>query len=220
MNSVIFDLDGTLADTSGDLIAAANSCFRAMGQGDLLDPETDQLTAFHGGKAMLRLGFSRLDQAWSEADVDREWHGLIAYYTAHIDRHTVLYDGVEAMLDQLATRYRLGVCTNKPDDLAEDLLGRLGIRDRFGAMLGANALPVRKPDPTHLTETILRLGGDPARAVLIGDTENDSKAAAAAGVPCILVGFGPSGLAVRDLNPDAVLMHYRDLPEVLQDLGL
>ena len=70
MKSVIFDLDGTLADTSADLIAAANACFDALGHGAMLDPVTDAPTAFAGGRAMLRLGFSRLGPDWSEGDVD------------------------------------------------------------------------------------------------------------------------------------------------------
>lgn len=216
MKTVVFDLDGTLADTSADLIAAANACFERLGHGPLLDPAGDQLTAFHGGRAMLRLGFSRLASDWSEEDVDTEYPFLIEHYGNHIDHHTVLYPGVEKALEHLQQHgHALGVCTNKPEALAESLLVRLGIRDVFGAMLGADTLPVRKPDPEHLLQTIRLLGGHPDDSVLIGDTITDRKTATAAGVPCILVAFGPEGDGVTRMEPDALLDHYDSLPAVL-----
>lgn len=215
MRTAIFDLDGTLADSSADLIAAANACFDT----GPLDPVRDMATAFRGGRAMLRLGFQRLGGTWSEADVDRCYPLLLEAYARDIDRHTVLFEGVEAALDTLAGQgWLLGVCTNKPEALAELLLTRLGIRDRFRAMLGADSLAVRKPDPQHLLETIARAGGDAARAVLVGDTETDRDTARNAGVPCVLVAFGPEGAAVNALNPEAVLSHYRDLPALLAHL--
>jgi phosphoglycolate phosphatase len=220
MDSVIFDLDGTLADTSADLIAAANASFAAMGHAPPLDAVADALTAFHGGRAMLRLGFGRLGQAWDEADVDAGYPVLLDHYAAHIDRHTRLYPGVEAALDRLAGRGALlGVCTNKPAALAEDLLVRLGIRDRFRAMLGADSIAVRKPDPLHLTETLRRMGGQAGSAVLIGDTITDRKAAEAARMPCILITFGPEGDGVAAMRPEGLLDHYDNLDGVIAGLA-
>lgn len=219
MQSVIFDLDGTLADTSGDLIAAANATFQHHGLKASLDPEADRLTAFHGGRAMLRLGLSRLGGAWSEAEVDAYFPDFVDFYGASIDRHTVVYDGVFGALEQLkAAGSALGVCTNKPEGLARDLLECLGLAPYFGALLGADSLPVKKPDPLHLLETIRRLGGAPGRAVLIGDTATDRDTARAAKVPCILVAFGPTGRAVADMAPEALLEHYNDLPALLAGL--
>jgi len=100
MRSVIFDLDGTLADTSGDLINAANACFRDLGLGDLLDPDRDQGTALKGGRAMLRLGFSR-NGHFTESDIDAQYQPLLAHYARDIDTHTVMYPGAMEAVAQL-----------------------------------------------------------------------------------------------------------------------
>jgi phosphoglycolate phosphatase len=219
MRAAIFDLDGTLADTSADLIAAANAAMREGGRGAPLDIDADRATAFRGGRAMLRLGLARVEGVVDEAAVDALYPRLLAHYADGIDRETRLYDGVEAALAALeAAGWRLGVCTNKPQGLTDVLLARLGVAERFRAVLGADALPVRKPDPRHLTETILRAGGACDRAVLVGDTVTDREAARAAGVPCILVGFGPEGDAVAKLAPEGVLAHYDGLVELLEAL--
>ncbi|WP_176249391.1 MULTISPECIES: HAD-IA family hydrolase [unclassified Sulfitobacter] len=219
MKTVVFDLDGTLADTSGDLIAAANACFRDMGAGDLLDARHDAGTALKGGRAMLRLGMERLGRAEDEATIDRYYPVLLKAYAQDIDTHTVLYPGAMDAVEALKIAgYRVAICTNKPEGLAHSLLTRLGIRDAFGAMLGADSLAVRKPDPEHLYETARRAGGDPAQCCLVGDTNTDRKTAAAAGVPCILVTFGPSGEDMAALNPEALLHDYAHLPALVPTL--
>lgn len=222
MKCVIFDLDGTLADTSGDLIAAANACFQARGLGNLLDPKADMLTAFHGGRAMLKLGFSRLDGAKgedTEAQIDADYPKLLAHYRETIVEHTYLYPGCVNALDALrAAGYTLGICTNKPEGLAELLLGELGIRDRFASVVGADTLPVKKPDPVPLVAAIERAGGDLAKTVLIGDTETDVKTGDAVGVPVVLVSFGPEGTGIARLTPDALLPDYDQLPKIVEVL--
>jgi len=216
---VVFDLDGTLADTSGDLIAAANACFRQMGESDVLNVATDAGTALRGARAMLALGLQRLGRDVDSAVVDAYYPVLLAAYARDIDTHTVMYPGAMAAVEALkSTGYRVAICTNKPEALAETLLTRLGVRDAFGAMVGSDTLAVRKPHPEHLFETARRAGGHPEKCVLIGDTDTDRKTARAAGVPCVLVTFGPAGGDMAALEPEALLQDFADLPLIINEL--
>lgn len=220
MRSVIFDLDGTLMDTSGDLLAAANAVFRGMGHGDLLQVGRDNGAALKGGKSMLRTGFAYIGIE-DEALVDAHYRDVLDAYGEAVDVHTTLYPGaMEAVENLKIAGYGVGICTNKPEGLAEALLVSKGVRDAFGAMIGADTLPVRKPDAEPLRETVRRLGGDPARCCLVGDTDTDRKTARAAGVPSILVTFGPGGGDMLALEPEALLPHYDDLMEVVEGLNL
>ncbi len=215
MRTVIFDLDGTLADTSGDLIAAANTCFRGLGLGDLLDPVADAATALRGGRAMLNLGFSRVE-GFGKADVDEQYSVLLDAYATDIDTHTVLYPGAMDAVAQLkASGYAVGIATNKPAGLAETLMTSLGVRDEFASLIGADTLPVRKPDPEHHFEAVRRAGGDPKRSLLVGDTATDRNTSRNAGVPSVLVTFGPGRDDVLALDPEATIDSFAELPEVV-----
>ena len=214
MRTVVFDLDGTLADTSADLLAAANACFSrpVLGPGDAL-------TAFQGGRAMLRLGFERMGLVWSEADVSRVFPRFLVAYAEGIDRETRLYPGAVAALEALlAAGFRTAICTNKPQALAEQLLRRLGVRGLFGSLVGADTLAVRKPDPAPYHLAVDWAGGDVARSLLVGDSETDRLTGRAAGVPVALVTFGPQGLGVARLEPEALLERFEDLPELAERL--
>ncbi|MEC3863199.1 HAD-IA family hydrolase [Mesobacterium sp. TK19101] len=211
---VIFDLDGTLADTSGDLIAAANHCFAAMGAATRLNPVADAGTALRGGKAMLTLGLTREGQYSAEL-VERWYPELLLAYRRALDLHTRLYAGAMDAVEALrADGVAVGICTNKPEALAEDLLQKLGVRGAFASLIGADTLSTRKPDPAPYVASVEQAGGSVARSCLIGDTETDRKTALAVGVPCVLVTFGP-GPSVHDLNPDATIDHFYELPALV-----
>ncbi len=233
---IVFDLDGTLADTSADLLAAANVAVQDMGFPVALTHPQDALCAFRGARAMLTLAHERLAQAGQAlpselAFVERGYPCLLAAYGAAIDRHTTLYAGaVRAVQDLRAAGHATAICTNKPEALAVDLIAKLGVADLFDALVGADTLPTRKPDVAPYHETLRRaalarfgvtLCDDPRQwpvSCLIGDTVTDRETARAAGVPSILVGFGPEGGDIARLQPDALLDHYDDLPLLIQNL--
>lgn len=219
MFGVIFDLDGTLADTSGDLLAAANVCFRQMGHGDVLERERDAGVALRGGRMMLRTGLERVG-ALDEAVIDAYYPTLLEAYRSDIDTHTVLYPGAMEAAEALKTAgYAVGICTNKPEALAQLLLTRLGIRDAFASLVGADTLAVRKPDPEPLFEAARRAGAEARRCLLVGDSDTDRNTARAAGVPSVLVGFGPSGADMAALEPEALIGHFDELPGVVDRLA-
>jgi len=154
-----------------------------------------------------------------EAEAGRQDRPLLGHYAQAIDHHTRLYPGAMAAVQALKSQgYVTAICTNKPEALARTLLSRLGVLDEFASLLGADSLPVRKPDPAHLVETARRAGADPARMLLVGDTDTDRNTARNAGVPSVLVTFGPSGQDMAALRPEALLHDYADLPGIVADL--
>ena len=191
--TVVFDLDGTLADTSADLIAAANACLTARGLTRLLHPVDDALVAFAGGRAMLREGYARAGSDWimppdSEAE---DYPRLLDHYGANIAVHTRLYPGAIEALDRLAADgHRLAICTNKPEGLARTLVAELGIADRFAALIGADTLPVRKPDPAPMFFACERLGIAASQCLYVGDHVRDIEAGRNAGMRTAVAGWG------------------------------
>jgi phosphoglycolate phosphatase len=214
----VFDLDGTLADTAPDLVGALNDMLRDAGL-PVVDSQATRSVAGRGGRALVEHGWRLGGRPLPDAEIDARVPLFRETYQKRIAHESRLFDGAEAALDRLAADgWRLAICTNKPIDLALELLERLDALGRFDAVLGADSLPVRKPDPRHLLETIARAGGAPGRAAMIGDTRTDLDTARAAGAPIILTSFGYAPESMESLAPDAVIDHYSELDAALDAL--
>ncbi|MBA3676901.1 MAG: phosphoglycolate phosphatase [Sphingosinicella sp.] len=213
--TVAFDLDGTLADTSPDLAASLNHALQALGR-EIVPPDSVRHLVGHGARALLRRGLTATGTS-SEALIDRVFPIFIDHYSANICAGTTIYEGLEPALDGLARQgASLSICTNKPEALTHRLIKALGWETRFRSVVGGDTLPVRKPDPAPLREAIARAGG--GRAAFVGDSIVDADTARAAGIPFIAVSFGFSDLPAGALGADIVIDHYSELGPALARL--
>ena len=215
---IVFDLDGTLAETAGDLIAALNHVLAQDGIAPL-DVGQARVLLGAGGRALIERGYAVAGRSLDKPRLEALFGMFLAHYNAHICEHTHLFDGVEAALDRLAAAgWRFAVCTNKMEHSAVALMKALGVAGRFDAICGQDTFGVHKPDPRALLDTVARAGGDPSRCVMVGDSLTDIATAKAAGMPVVAVDFGYTDTPVADLAPDRVISHFDALPEAVAAL--
>lgn len=214
----VFDLDGTLAETAGDLVGTLNVILAREGHAPLpLEQARDLLGA--GARALIQRGFSASGAELSPERLEVLFEAFLEHYGAHLTDNSYLFPGVVAALDRLeAEGFVLAVCTNKVEAHAVALLDELGVRDRFPVIVGKDTFAFSKPDPRHITATVARAGGDPDRAVMVGDSRADVAAAQAAGIPVVGVTFGYTPVPMRELKPDWTIEHFDELVDAVAAL--
>jgi phosphoglycolate phosphatase len=216
--TIVFDLDGTLVDTAPDLIATLNLIFAEQNVPQIAFEDARALIG-GGVKVLLERGLAAQNISFTPADLDRLYDGYLERYAAHIADRSRPFPGLEPALDRLAAQgCRFAVCTNKLEWLSVRLLEALGLAQRFGAICGQDTFGIQKPDPEMLRRTIVKAGGDPACAVMVGDSATDVDTARAAGIPVVAVDFGYTETPVSLLAPDRVISHFDALPAVVAEL--
>lgn len=211
-STIVFDLDGTLVDTAPDLMGTLNALLAQDGLPPLGLDSARSLIG-QGAKALLARGFAAAGEPLETARLDRLFGEFIDHYLSRIAQESRPFEGVVPALDDLAASgARLAVCTNKRTDLSLALLDALGLTSRFAAIVGADSAPAPKPDPRHLWAAIERAGGEAGRAVMVGDSASDARAARNADVPLVLVSFGYTDIPAADLQPDILIDAFTELP--------
>ncbi|WP_298162933.1 HAD-IA family hydrolase [Brevundimonas sp.] len=213
--TLAFDLDGTLVETHQDLVGTLNRMLVLKG----LPPapmESARKLIGGGARALLTHGFELAGAPVEEAQDPALFDAFIADYIEHIADHSAPFEGVVETLETLAERgATLVVVTNKRSDLSELLLGKIDLTRHFAAIVGPDRVSARKPSGLHLVEAVKSVGGDPERAIMVGDAAPDIGCAKDAGVPSIGVTFGYTPVPMEDLEPDVIVDAFEDIEEAV-----
>lgn len=205
---VVFDLDGTLIDSVGDLAASVNAMLARLAAGTPAVPPAIVRTFIGDGARTLVA--RTLARARLSIPVDEALPVFLDCYAQRLLETTVLYPGVVEALDALRSR-RLAVLTNKPGDMSRRILAGLGVDGRFARICGAGDVPAKKPDPAGL-RWLLQDAGVPAEsAVLVGDSAIDVRTGRAAGVLTVGVTYGLDPASLQAVPPDILIDDLREL---------
>jgi phosphoglycolate phosphatase len=218
MNALVFDLDGTIAETAGDLHLILAEVLAEAG---LAAPPLSAVRGMigDGARALIEKALVEIGRPADPDFVDGRFARFRARYAEEPCRASALYPGARELLTGLAAQdVALGLCTNKPQGATDGLLKALEVDHLFGSAIGGDVLGVRKPDGRHLAAVLAALSVPPARAAMVGDSRNDLLTARALGIPCILVSFGYTSVPTRELGADAVIDRLDQLPEALAGL--
>jgi len=218
--TILFDLDGTLVDTAPDLMNAHNHVMKKFGYETKSTEDIRNLVG-KGTKSLIgrsvwgkaKKEFGKVDNNEIKKEMVSEF---INYYAKNIANESKLINGVLDFLKWCKkNNISMGVCTNKQDYLAVDLLKKINIYQYFEYVAGSNTFDYCKPDPRHLTDIIEILQGDLKKSLMIGDSETDSSTAKAANIPFILLEDGYTEKKVKEIPHDHLIKDFIGIEKII-----
>ncbi len=218
--TIIFDLDGTLVDTAPDLMNAHNHVMKKFGYET---KSTDDIRKLIGKGAKSLIGRSVWGQAkkeFGEIDDDEIKKEMVTefinYYGKNIANESKLISGALDFLKWCKkNNISMGICTNKQERLAVDLLKKINVYNYFEYVAGSDTFDYRKPDPRHLTNVIEIMQGNLNKSLMIGDSETDSATAKTANIPFILLENGYTEKKSNEIPHDHLIKNFTDIEKII-----
>ena len=220
IDSIVFDLDGTLIDSLPDVLASLNMMLAEEKRRPLSQEELRNLVG-RGVNPMVEGAYGMTGKAiTSPTELKDAVHRYLEHYKANPVGHTVVFPNVIDTLGKLKEKnFCMGICTNKPYEMTLLVLEGLGIDVFFDGVTGGDHLPFNKPDPRHILTTLELMKSEARRAVMVGDSWVDAKAGRNAGLPVIAVNYGYSEEPVESLEANSVIDDFALLPQTIIDLN-
>ena len=218
--TIVLDLDGTLIETAPDLIKAHNHVMKKFGFQSKYENDIKKLVGKGASSLITRSVWGEAQKNFSKIDSDKikkeMINEFIDFYSKNICVESKLLNGVKNFLDWSKQKnISLGVCTNKQEYLAVDLLKQIGIYEYFEYVAGSNTFNFCKPDPRHLTNVIEIMQGDIKKSIMIGDSETDAETAKLAGVPFILLENGYTEKKTSEIHHDHLIKDFVGIEEII-----
>ena len=219
--TILFDLDGTLIDTAPDLMSAHNHVMKKFGYESKSGKEIKSLIGKGAGAMIGRsLWLSakmELKEITEKKIKDKMVKEFVSFYGKNILVESNLINGVKDFLDWCKNKnISMGVCTNKQEHLAIDLLKKIGINKYFEYVAGCNTFDYCKPDARHLTNVIEIMNGNIKKTIMVGDSEVDSQSAQNASLPFILLQDGYTDKKVSEIKHDHLIKDFINFDKIVE----
>ena len=212
--TILFDLDGTLVNTAPDLMAAHNHVMRKFGH---TEKKLSDIKSLAGKGAWVMMQRSFREEIKDEKIKKEMTQEFINYYAKNIDQYSKPLEGSVKFFEWAKNKnISMGVCTNKQEKLAVDLLKKLDIYKYFDYVAGCDTFSFNKPDPRHLTDVIEIVGGDLNKTIMVGDSEVDANSANNANLPFILVKDGYTEKSENEIKHDELISDFVGFEKIIE----
>ena len=208
---IMFDLDGTLVDTSKDITNALNYAIKPYGLKDLTVEDTIKMIG-EGITRLIEKVLSDEKPQWRDKVIKR----FLAYYSEHLVDYSSVYPYVRETLEKL-NGYKKAVISNKKEYLSMKLLDKLGLLKYFNLVIGSDTTSERKPSPIPVIHVFTKLGIDPHESIIVGDSNYDIEAGKKAGIKTVAVTYGYRERQYLK-EADYIIDNIKDLVTVLEKI--